>query len=168
MKDIKEITDALQANTIDLKRVIAPVPEAIMVWKSPADGWSVGEILEHLVLVEANIVSHLGGRGGKTERPLLQKVEMIRAAFESPGNRYQSPREFLPTGNGKEKTHALQELREHSNDVLAKMAGLDVSETLLDYRHPYAGRLTRIEWVYFMVIHARRHLSQIERLLRNR
>jgi hypothetical protein len=108
-----------------------------------------------------------GGTSNSTEREVDKKVAIIEKAFEETGNKYESPAFFIPSKEIKDKTAWLDKIKTERKLLYSLADTFDLTETLLAFKHPYLGALTRYEWVYFIILHSKRHLQQIMNVIEN-
>lgn len=139
------------------------------------DSWSVAEIMEHLSIIEQNMVRLIG--------MLLNKAESA-STDASAGARPFKPftlDHFVETIRDKKLT-APEQVRPNGQVALADaLANLQSTRATIEsfrprfeaaadletasYPHPAFGELNAAQWLAFIGHHEARHLRQIERLL---
>jgi hypothetical protein len=135
-----------------------------------AGGWSAAEILEHLVLVETQLLRMIAS--------LLKKAEA--AGARATGHSYAVDMEALVERSGREK-YATREPFQPSGALpaAAALAGLKDLQAELEklgprlaavdprqsrFPHWIFGPLDLAQWLAFLALHEERHLRQIESL----
>ena len=98
-----------------------------------------------------------------TNRPPEQKLALIKEAMESSTKRV-APGMVTPSESRHEPQEMAQQLIKQRELVKRLISGLDLTEACRVYKHPSLGTLTRLEWVYFNLYHAERHIRQMEGL----
>lgn len=171
-------TDA-QARIRDLDRLrqdlldrAGLLPEAALRAKPPSGGWSILEIVEHLVLAERAILLDLPDPAALIDRPRGFKARCLyplvlgilawRVPVKVPSRRMQ------PGGGC-----SLAELRTRWDQTLAWLsayaAGLDPARPQpAVFLHPVAGPLTLDRALRMALLHLETHRRQIQRLLAGR
>ena len=137
---------------------------------SPAtDRWSVAGLVEHLSLVEGNVVALLDKLLGKAEESggaapgafepasIEEFVERSRAA------RFEAPERIRPTGLPLADSLArLSESRAALHALRPRVERAD--GRAIRFPHPAWGPLDLYQWLLFVGAHEDRHLAQIEAL----
>ncbi|MES2648544.1 MAG: DinB family protein [Bacteroidota bacterium] len=167
MNSIDKIHEDLLYSTKLLELALASCTDDTFNKRPAEGGWTIGEIMEHLWLIESSLNKQLDGTSNVTLREVDKKVAIIKMAFEEANKKYESPGFFVPADTLKNKIECLYNLQTERKQLSLLAATLDLSETLLSFKHPYLGALTRYEWVYFVILHSNRHLQQIINILKN-
>jgi hypothetical protein len=141
---------------------------------SPApDRWSAAELVEHLSIVEGNVVALLGkllARAGDEESSaappaaaafapvsIEEFVELSRAA------RYEAPERIRPTGLP--LADSLARLRDSRAALHSLRPRIERADgRALRFPHPTWGPLDLYQWLLFVGAHEDRHLAQLEAL----
>jgi hypothetical protein len=141
--------------------------------RADAEAWTVAEIVEHVSLVEKQIVKLMtlmlikAEAGGALARAdgSIAPVEMGEIIERSRREKYQAPETARPTGNAslsdslavmRASRAALQELR-------PRIEAADL--TTVSYPHPAFGQFNLYEWLVMIGVHEERHLRQIDNTL---
>lgn len=152
----QQITDRLSALIINFS------PEIFLLQPSP-DRWSAAQQAEHLLKVDMTTYQALKSETIPTNRPPDQKIPLIREAMESDTKRI-APERVQPSVTKLEPQVIAAQITAVREKVARLIRELDLSEACRVYKHPSLGTLTRLEWVYFNIYHAERHIRQIEEL----
>lgn len=160
----------LEENAARLRAALASVPDAAWAARPAPEAWSVAEVVEHLVLVEAGIGRLLAERlpaAPDDPDPAPDVMEArIRAAMANRVEiRVKSPEPFVPTGRWPSPA-ALREAMEATRTATLAFA----RTTTLPLRarrapHPRFGPLDGVQWLVFTAAHADRHLAQLRETL---
>lgn len=145
--------------------------EEALTWKPSAEGWSLTEVVEHLVIAEER-----GLRGLEKERPADLgsrfgagvKIRLLTLLAPLPFRVKAPSKGLLPTG-----IPELGDLAVRWGEARCKLAGvLDAipPETLADrrWKHPIAGWLDAREWLAFIYAHVDHHRAQMARIRKAR
>lgn len=160
--------EAVDARRRALLERIEALPAATLDAR-PEEGWSILEIVEHLVLAEEEVYGDLSGdpatrarsRSFRHRLAYLLVMGILLGPIPVP-----VPSDGMkPTGRA-----TLAELRERWDGLharlLAFVAGLDRrSRALAVFRHPIAGPMTPMQTVRMAGVHLARHERQIRRRL---
>lgn len=126
-------------------------------------GWSAAQIAEHLLKVDRSTCQALKSKTVPTNRPPDQKIALIKDAMEG-GTKRVAPEVVKPSGEFCEPQQMVAELTKQREQVKALISELDLTDACKDYKHPSLGTMTRLEWIYFNIYHAERHMRQMEGL----
>jgi hypothetical protein len=138
--------------------------------RADAEAWTVAEIVEHVSLVEKQIVKLLtlmlmkaeAGAARARDDKKIASVEMQQIIERSLREKYEAPETARPTGNAslndslvlmRASRAALQELR-------PRLEATDL--TTVSYPHPAFGQFNLYQWLVMIGIHEDRHLRQID------
>jgi hypothetical protein len=176
----QSISDIYAANESVRRQVTArleTLSEAQQTFRPDEGCWSVAQIVEHLAIIEQNMVRLIG--------MLLNKAEGAAAA---PSDDAATPRPFKPFSLDAQvetirdkKLTAPEQVRPGGQAALAdSLASLQRTRATVEsfrprleaadleaatYPHPAFGELNISQWLAFIGHHEARHLRQIERLL---
>ena len=133
--------------------------------KIPFEGsWTAGQVARHVKLSAGNISNVLNGGTETTDRDPENKVAQIRDIFMDFSNKMQSPSFIIPEYKHY-KIEAFTSFFENlRHEITAAIDNLDLSETCLDLELPGIGKLTRIEWISFVIFHTQRHIHQMRNI----
>jgi hypothetical protein len=146
-----------------LRATLAGLSEAQWNWKPDAAVWSIGEIAEHLVLVERGILFRL-----RTAPPDgIEKTEGKEQVSHHAADRtvkLPAPPRLHPTGKFADAPACLEGLGEARANLLAWAQ--DPATHLRQHvmPHPAFGELHGEQWLELIASHTLRHLDQIREL----
>jgi hypothetical protein len=162
---LKGIFRELDRSRSILDDAVASVPSDRRTM-SPPDGWSVAQILEHLVIVERRItalVARLIGESKDAPAAPVASTGFDRARVLDRTAKIKS-RSAEPTGTVsiEDSFRALDAAR----DELKRTVSADhtINFATITAPHPVFGTLTLYEWVDFVGSHMQRHAAQIREL----
>jgi hypothetical protein len=161
------------------RRLTAPLSDAQMGWTPPDGGWSAGQVLEHLLISDRSYVVRMRplidtARARATEaapaswRPTLAGRFLIKSLAPGATRKLPAPSIYRP-GPSPRPGVVAEYLR--SLDDLASLMraarGLDLGRLRMSSPVSRLIRLHVGDGFAIMVVHAQRHLGQIERLLKS-
>lgn len=152
----KEITDRLTA-------LIASCPPEMFNRKPSGTSWSAAQIAAHLLKVDVSTYRALRSETVPTNRPPEEKIALIKEAMESDTKRV-APDVVKPADEWQEPQAMMKALQNQRERVEKLIGELDLTEACRMYKHPSLGTMTRLEWVYFNIYHAARHIRQMQQL----
>lgn len=130
----------------------------------PLGGWTAGQVCEHLLL-GAGVTEVIAGKTQPAGRPADQKVEAIAAVFLDLNTKLQSPDFIIPAAGVYDQQVMIERLKTAWTKLKEAVRLLDLHVLCLDFELPVMGQLTRLEWIWFYVVHTQRHIQQLTRLL---
>ena len=131
----------------------------------PFEGsWTAGKVSEHLLKSESGISSLFDGNSKTSNRPVDEKMEMIRSIFLDFDKKLQSPEFILPTDKPKDKVETMLAFEKSRKKIKERMDSKDLSLLFTDFPFPGAGEFTGWEWIYFVTCHTIRHTRQMKRI----
>jgi hypothetical protein len=128
------------------------------------DSWTPGQVVQHLKLANGNFVHVLKGEVGTTERPIDEKVSVLKEIFLNFTTKLKSPDFIRPEITDYDKDQLLSAIKTIKQDIAKVIPGLDLSKTCLSFELPMIGHLTRLEAIYFVTFHTERHVNQLKNI----
>lgn len=127
--------------------------------------WTGGQVAHHVLLSQEGIVKTIHGRTAVTDRPPGKNVKTLNDIFLDFGTKFKSP-EFIDPGPGPyQKDELLNRLKVVSKAIKNAVETLDLGAVCLSFELPGVGKMTRLEWVHFFLVHTQRHLRQMTNIL---
>ena len=166
---LAELVDYAQIQRHQLFTALTMVPDVLRDRRTDPSTWSVGEVLEHLHLVESGIarlfthrVQRARDTGAQPEREvgsLMSSLDAFR--LTSRMSPMSAPDSVLPRGE-LTAIQVITALEQSRQDLLvAVRAGDGLALGKLTYTHPLLGTLNLYQWILFVGQHEARHAKQI-------
>jgi hypothetical protein len=160
------------------RHLTAQLSVAQLAWTPPDGGWSVGQVLEHLLISDRSYVVRMRplieaakARGAPTTpaawRPTLAGRLLIRSLSPEATRKLPAPKIYRPGPSPRpgvvgEYLRSLDDLA----SLMRAARGLDLGRLRMSSPVSRLLRLHVGDGFAIMVVHAQRHLGQIERLLK--
>jgi hypothetical protein len=129
----------------------------------PFEGsWTAGQTAEHIL--KSNVTKLLYGETEKTERDPGEKIDTIKNIFLNFETKMTAPEFNTPTHEKHDKSAAIRSLEKMRDEAVKAAEELQLSEICLGFELPNMGRLTGLEWLYFMAYHVQRHTHQLNNI----
>lgn len=170
-RTISEIYDANDQIRARLKALIGGLTAAETEMRD-GTGWTVAEIVEHLVLVEdgmtricAKLLGEGAAAGASGDGAARISADFLERTIAARGVKVDAPERVRPTGTKPvaDSLAALDSNRARLNQLREQFENVDSSE--FTFPHPAFGALTAHEWLALLGGHEARHIAQIERIL---
>jgi hypothetical protein len=137
-------------------------------WKTrpPTGGWSAGELVAHLIMVERGVVGKADRIQQKTPKQFsfLKRLHLPVQLVQARLIRQKSPIPLDPELIQEKETMlaALRDVRERTLAFLEETKGRNLSE----YRwcHPFLGSFDMYDWFQFVAAHEARHEKQMREI----
>jgi hypothetical protein len=126
-----------------------------------AGSWTAGQVGEHLLISATGVLETINGPVEPTERDPSENAGPIKKMFLDFTSKMSSPDFVLPSDAPKNKETLLQSLETTMNGIHAVAEKEDLSATCVRFEFPGFGRLTRLEWITFLLAHIQRHVHQL-------
>lgn len=137
-------------------------------WKCcPADGrWSAGELVCHLIQVEATIIKNAGRvlQHPPKPRPLSKRFHLPMALVETRLIARKTPIPLDPSlvREKEEMLEQLRDVRERTRIFMHETAGKDLRKYHMP--HPFLGTFNLYEWFQVIASHQSRHTKQMKEI----
>jgi len=164
MLDEKTIEQELKENTDMLLSYLNDIDDELLLVHPSENVWSMMQCYEHILILELAIKNLLRGKTEKCERNPTEMVEKIKYRFSDYDRKYTAGERIRPKGIIKDKEVMQREFQNNRKELLTMLKNGSLQELCLDYPHAIFGTLTRIEWYYFCIFHAERHLHQMKEI----
>lgn len=125
--------------------------------------WSAAQLAEHLLKVDISTNKALASETVPTNRPPDQKIALIKGAMEDSSKRV-APERVQPSKDVHSPAVLLEKIKQQRELMKEAIIASDMTEACKAYKHPALGTLTKLEWVWFNIHHAERHLRQLQQL----
>lgn len=180
---VAEILDSIDATREQLVRRLDGLSDEQQRFRPTPEAWSIAEIVEHLSIIEAQMVQLVGMMLKKTEasgmmRPGGDGVEGDGAAAgfapiniddfveQSSTQKFEAPDAVKPGGQ-LSLADALARLRDSRSTLRSFQPRIErIDGTAARYPHPFMGMFNLYQWLLFIGAHEERHLAQIEARLK--
>lgn len=132
------------------------------------EGWTVAEIVEHLSMVEKQIIKLTNLLLAKAEAEGAQASERFEPVAldkiieRSQREKYQAPETARPSGNVSlaDSLAVMHASREALHGLRPRLAAANPAS--VSWPHPVFGALNLYEWLVMIGVHEERHLRQID------
>lgn len=160
----KELINEIEHTASELLQVTGRFGQSAFNTAPFEGSWTPGQVVEHIYLSASGILSTVKGNTGPTERDPRQMVTPLRDAFLNFNIKMQSPDFILPSNDPQDKSSMMQSLKDTFASLAEVARTRDLLVTCLDFDMPTVGRMTRLEWISFAVVHTQRHIWQLKKM----
>jgi hypothetical protein len=159
-----ELIERLQHTETELMQLVAGVTDAQWAFKPAPERWSIGEVVEHIVLAEA-MMFDLAVRS--LDRPLdpkweatLTKTETLRRALPNRSRRVDAPAAIKPQ-QAMSRADVMARYAEQRKRAVAYARDSDRPVKAHTAPNPFFGDLNAHQWLLYIPLHNERHNQQI-------
>jgi hypothetical protein len=167
-----ETVDLLQRTSEEFETAVAAIDEAHWTTVPRSGGWSPAQVIEHLTVVEVSTGKLIAKRLFTEPAPpeliaeTTGKDEVLRERLTDRGRKISAPDFVMPVGRWTTREEMATAFR-----TARELTVMNLSDPSRDLRrfiapHPVAGPLDARQWGVFLSLHLRRHLDQLEEVLR--
>jgi uncharacterized damage-inducible protein DinB len=130
------------------------------------NSWTAAEVVQHIILASQNFSSVLNGTTEETKRAVDKLIPELKRIFLNFETKMKSPDFIKPVAKSYDRNELLTRIRNISADILSTIEKVELSPTCLDFQLPSIGFLTRLEAIYFVIVHTQRHTHQLQEIKR--
>jgi len=163
-----ELVNLLERSRTELERLAAQAVGENWNWKPAADQWSVGEVVEHIVLAEEGITAMIQGALAGEADPEWQKyvsmdVSQLVTGFQDRSQKFPAPEPFVPKG----ENNRAEMLARYAKARLVSLDFTRATQAPLDHftAEAPAGKMNLRQFLGLIAGHNMRHNQQIEEVL---
>ena len=168
----EELLNFLLTSQIRLREAVDAVPPAKRHAEPPPGRWSVGQVLEHLAIVESGIArlirkrvgdARAAGLGAEQEvSSVLWSLDVARVLDRN--QRLEAPERVMPKQQlgADEAWHHLATANADARLAVSDTDGLAIGG--ITQPHPSLGTLNLYQWIVFIGAHELRHAAQIREI----
>jgi uncharacterized damage-inducible protein DinB len=172
-KSIDEVYAEKRLSLESLHRHTQHLTDIQAGFRPPSGGWTIAEILEHISIVEGQLLQLIVSLLKKTEQTTeahapAQPFDISLQSIIEEGRtqKYTTRDKYVPTGRVT-VPESLGKLRDYNAQLVALKPRLEsVDLTISTFPHWTFGQLNLGQWLAFIVHHEERHLVQIQSILR--
>ena len=172
-KELLQEFSKMEAERLALMEQLSSQPNNKLDTKPANGGWSVTEVVMHLVVAETGALKYMRKKlefGGhkKASFGAAVKQRLLNLAISIPGLKFKAPKVAqIQEGSDISFDDAKAQWNEIRTDLLKEYEAFD--DAIVDnelFKHPAAGKLSVIQSVRFMRQHMNRHIKQIHSTLK--
>ena len=173
-QSVGEIFAAIDDTRARLEENVAGLSEAEQRFRTAPAAWSTAEIMEHLSIIEHQLVrltetllkkaEAAGQASADGETKAFAPFSLDEMIERSRREKYQAPEAARPSGDVPlaESLARLRRSRAALRELRPRLERADL--TGIRYPHPAFGPLDAYAWLAFIGLHEERHLRQIQAL----
>jgi len=128
-------------------------------------GWTGGQVAEHVLLSVSGVADALDGPVKLADRDPEQHVKLLGDIFLNFGMKMKSPDFILPSDTPKDKKALIHLLGEAFDRILRVAGSSDLDVICTTFEMPTLGMLSRKEFIWFTVVHTKRHVHQLHNII---
>jgi len=159
------IVSALDKNLKELNDFVMSLAESEL--NLSKGGWTVFEILDHLLITEKSVQRLISGHGSGVSQHLenFGNDRLNKILFEGRERKVAAPEFLSPKNAFKNKETFLEQFNQvrKALHLLIEKEGILSKNTT--FKHPMLGEMTASDWMYFLIHHLRRHIEQIKKII---
>lgn len=158
-----DVLRTIELSTYGVVEAVRSIPEELHN-KRENDCWTVEECIEHLIMLEQAIIGVIRGPATAVGRRIDEKIDRIRLVLGDDNRKLLAGAPVEPQGRFASTVEALPVFL-HTREVLRRCAEEeDLGPERTGFAHEIFGLLTGYEWIWFLTVHAERHMRQLRRL----
>jgi hypothetical protein len=160
-----KIVDELEAVKQELVQLLSLFdPEQINT--VPFEGsWSPAQVGHHLYKSYKGLPQLLQAPAKNTERDPAENFARIKNDLLNFQTKLKAPEFIIPELKIYDKELLLNNLQKALSSIAEAAKSIDLTQTCTAFALPVYGELTRLEWIFFVICHTKRHNHQLSRMV---
>jgi len=162
--DRAELIELLEKSEGEMMQYITALSDAQWAFKPAPDRWSVGEVVEHIVLAEGLMfdlaVKSLDSQANPKWQQILTKTAVLKAALPNRSRRVDAPAAIQPKQRMTREA-VLARFKEQRARIGAYARDTDKPLKAHTSPNPFFGDLNAHQWLLYVPLHTIRHNQQI-------
>lgn len=151
----------IEQSALELRQVLGGFSSEQFNKKPSGNGWSPGQLAEHILLYDILINRTLKGETRKADRASEKMISVIESHFTNLGIKTDAVSQVIPADTLKDRAALTEKINLQRQQLIWTAKTVDLSPLCLSFVHPEFGELTRLEWIYFAISHTSRHARQL-------
>lgn len=170
-RTIAEALEIIGARHADLRREVGELAAQQLNFRPRADSWTIGEIVEHLSIVQegmgkiaSKLVREAEAAGARWHPEVLIEGVDVDFVSDRRTGRLDAPENVRPRG-GVAIAESLSKLErdfQRLEEMRPRIESVDLSN--VTFPHPAFGALSGYQWLALLGIHEGRHIEQIREI----
>lgn len=161
----EELVNELKETTLELLETLSAFSAGDFNVVPFEGSWTAGQLAEHLIKSEGGLPEVLLNNTKSTERPPDQHFKMLSSVFLNFDIKLTAPEFIVPSSGPHDRETTIRTLRDIRNRLISLAGSLDLSATCSGASFPNVGEFTRLEWLFFVLCHSKRHVRQLKNIL---
>ncbi|MES2379044.1 MAG: DinB family protein [Bacteroidota bacterium] len=159
---MKDLLIELEKTKADLISAISTIGDEQFNTIPYPGGWTAAQVSEHVL--KAVGVDMLYDKTKPTDRAPDEKVKQTADMFLNLDIKMQSPDFIYPSDEPHVKADMLAQVEDKFSKLIEAAKTLDLSLTCLAFEVPGFGEFTRLEFIWFYIVHTQRHIFQFKKV----
>ena len=159
-----EVIELMERSEQEMLQAITGFTDEQWAFKPAPDRWSVGEVVEHIVLADALMfdlaVKSLDGKSDPKWEETLSKTDVLRKALPNRSRRVDAPAAIKPAQT-MTRAALLARFKEQRSRALAYVRETQRPLKAHTAPNPFFGDLNAHQWLLYIPLHHLRHNQQI-------
>ena len=126
------------------------------------DSWTAAQMADHVTKSTSSIAKAMNMDATPAERDPAERIEELKKMFLDFTIKFKSPAFILPTQEVYEKETIIVKLNTSFDQLKERANKVDLAGMI---SHPAFGDITKLELLYFVLYHTKRHLQQLKNIL---
>lgn len=134
----------------------------------PKNGWSISELVEHIMIVDKSILKAIQKLGKTPSTELIEGKLKLPQLMKITGNRetkVKAPERLRPKGIFKTKQAAIAAFNTHHIELNSFVRTTQLNLKTIGFPHLLIGMMNGEQWLFFMAGHCDRHVDQMKEQL---
>lgn len=159
---MEDLLAEFQANTDQILAWTDRLSDAELRQRPLAGKWSPLEVLEHVFISEKGAARLIQAPATPIVRDLAKSRERMGRPLSKLDEKYVGGPAIDPKGRFEDYAQWRAAFLQNRATMAEAALALGGDGLCTGFPHPYFGQLTRAEWIAFAILHAERHLAQMQ------
>lgn len=165
--DIQAYLNDLDENTAAIWTVVNDCDSGATLKAKKEGKWSIIDILEHIYLTD-KLIRHIAARPSEQVHEgenVLGNKKIRHLLVGGSDRKAEAPNILHPKGNIQDLDTIKEMIKTERNLLKESIVNQQITIDNRLHKHPLLGNMTISDWLYFIIHHSERHLSQIKTII---
>lgn len=170
---LRQRVGEVQASIVEIERDVASLAYLQIGWRPPDGGWSIAQVIEHLIITEQSYIDALEPLLAQPPARVVQEAWrpsfvgglLTRSQMPNSKRKLTTPRIWRPAPEP--RAHVIEEyiaVRKRLAQLMARADGYDLRRTKVSSPAAKWIRMNLGDAFMTLIVHTQRHLQQIRRI----
>jgi hypothetical protein len=160
----KALLAAIGDAATELQALLAPLDEKKANTIPFKDSWTAAQLATHVTKSNKAMAQAMEMEGKQTERNPAERAKELKDTFLNFSIKFKSPAFIVPAEDQYKKESVIAALKKSNDQLKENAVRVNTAETI---NLPAFGEITKLELLYFVLYHTKRHIHQLKNIMKH-